>query len=859
MDTTQTQSSTTEDPNSTSNIFAKYNKQFSGNNGGYDDQQVETMAAFGRNYAAVKGTQGDPTIARAMVNGRHELSNSILNGFATAGAKPDTQTMKDLDELDNLAQASHAISRMDNETRAGMSIRGVKGMDPFEIDRRESEIAKRVYDRNRNVLLEDENLNRVIKRGLAEKGNMVNQDDKITLSHKIALDKAMSATENMTANELKKTIDTGGIQGHSRDVLVSIYTNKVTNEINMRTLSNQLNPTNAGSFNNNPFGDNIFTNPTGNGAAGSSSGGDGGNPNQPTTPGQVSSNATGIATQQKMRIAALSNLSMDVLGRMSEEVKQSALPDPVTGKTNVIVPFTFYPGTKMPVSGEELTQVISQKQENINKLGESRAKSIEVQGGLIANKVLGSREVFFNSLHAMGMGSITESNSPVNMKINNVQNQIADALNKGDVNAAQELANKAQIMMDSTIKDLISSAKPELQAGLTDIATFGKFVFGETAAKHLAYSSPGAIIDGTKDDEVLREVGAYVGQMNANINAPVIPVNQQTSRRGNVDLGAITGGASSKLIGNDFTDAANEKFMNAVNANSMRTIAVGAAQKSVVTNGIYETLTSVIDGLNKEVTDSANANKGVEDPKALELLDLATHARDAMFGRVHQQRQIQPVIGGMQVTGEEAFTETDSHGNEVQLKDEAGNPVTHEIIDPNAIGNYLIGVQNYMDKVSPGKIDLMNGVIESFKQVANDKSSTFSAGNPIKKALLVGISPPYRNNQSVDDKMAMTEIYGIASINAVDGFRKMLVANNVPKSDAGQDYQNKVNDTLHGQSVRTGDNYMDIFAMDNNQIKAYREQQQRNAKFNSVTSTPVQNSNSASSSDPVIDWYSNFN
>jgi hypothetical protein len=782
---------TKPETNQDNNVFAKYNKQFAGNTGGYDEQQVETVATFGRQYREVKGTAGRPDIARTMVNGRHELSNSILNGFAVAGAQVDAETQKDLDELDNLAQASVAISEMDNETRASMSVRGHKGMDPYEIDKRENDIARRVMDRNRNILQEDEQINRTLKRYQLQNTELTVKENYRTAELNAENAKAEELTKNMTAKELELAANNGGIPGISHVKLLDIRLQRTSAEYTLIAATNQLDPKSMGNFAGNPNDggiDNPFLsgNPTQGNPTTTGGGGSGGGKPIAGQDGKSRANVfkgsstnddgttiSGAKAQADAQINYLASLSPEIRAGMYQQMKQEQLDEAASngGKPSSVIPTALVPGTSARVTKYQLDTAENKSLELENKLGISHAQSFRIQSALLQNRHLLKQADFHGKMKSVGV-NLTGPNSPASHRIARQREAFSIALDSGDINAAKEISDEIGKTYDKLSSEVVMGAREEDKPAFVEVMETGKFVAGYTAGSYLANRTPQELLYNLTDNPVLKDLGHYVLLQQSQPNK-VAPVDK--SGKGIYDaekqedfLSRFTenGPKSKTLTGKDLTNAKADRFIGTINDESLQKIAVEEAQEHLVKSSVYSTLNGLITATQERVSTAANSGRGVIDQNATKQLNILTNLRSSLFGRVHQQMQLQPVVNGIPLVVEEPFTEIDREtGIDTPLVGADGAPVMQKNVNAGVLMTLMYETQLLLDDVGE-PIDFINQVINNTDQVAATDATRYAPKNMTEMALLYGVNKNYRNNITTDGETAMAELFGIANGNA---------------------------------------------------------------------------------------------
>jgi hypothetical protein len=363
-----------------------------------------------------------------------------------------------------------------------------------------------------------------------------------------------------------------------------------------------------------------------------------------------------------------------------------------------------------------------------------------------------------------------------------------EQIQSGDVNAAAETRKKIETTRTEIISGIIKGAPVGLENAYQQIADHGKFTDGFTAGSFIANTPAAQLLSDTKINSiknpeglstpVLQEVAIYAAHSSTNINAPTEPVKEGAVQGdGKFSFGANgeLGVGSSKLKGKELADASTNKFIENVSSHTMRTVAVGAAQEDIASKSIYSAITGTIDELSKRAVVLTGPNKGTEDPLVMRQIDMLSRGRIEVFGRVHQARKIQPVVAGRQIHKEEDFAETDHNGKVTILRDETGNPVTHTVLDAAPLFNYVMETQDELDKLAPGKIDLVNLSIGALKVTAIDAVKGFQTTNMTQKALLYGIVPDYGKNMAMSEQEAMAKIYDDAYSNVEAGFRAMTL------------------------------------------------------------------------------------
>ena len=115
---------------------------------------------FGRHLGTLTGKTPNSTLARSIVNGGHEYSNTVLNSYAISGQAVPGEVKSLLNELNNLAAHSNSVAAMDDMTRIKMIGKGHKALDEQYILNRENELLSQIEGLSRGVLTEKDRLDR---------------------------------------------------------------------------------------------------------------------------------------------------------------------------------------------------------------------------------------------------------------------------------------------------------------------------------------------------------------------------------------------------------------------------------------------------------------------------------------------------------------------------------------------------------------------------------------------------------------------------------------------------------------------------------------------------------------------------
>lgn len=141
------------------NFFTEFKKNVAGQKVAPQvDTQEKVIMAFGQALNEQTGRAADPNYVTPMVNGRHEISDNVLNAYATAGEQLPSNVAKLVSQLDTLAETSNALASMNPKIRA--RLQGQNGATNLTyIKSQENKIKRELADATRGVLTEEARLN----------------------------------------------------------------------------------------------------------------------------------------------------------------------------------------------------------------------------------------------------------------------------------------------------------------------------------------------------------------------------------------------------------------------------------------------------------------------------------------------------------------------------------------------------------------------------------------------------------------------------------------------------------------------------------------------------------------------------
>lgn len=665
--------------------------------------QTETMTAVGVGITAAKRGAGrkannDPQLARQMVGGRHAVSESVLQGYATAGVDVTPELQADLDELDNFALTTQTIGEMDAASRADMIRRGHQGFRRDVLDQKEAAIVKRIADRSRDVLTEKAQLDRILKRQSVQANSIELEAAQRTNALQRELDKAREITENMTLQQLNDSYKGNGINGITRTMHAQMLFERSKQEADIVKNLALTDPTTVGFFGN--------------------------------VGGGASSNSSSRGVD---RVEKLSHMDPNILGSMLEEAVDMAV-----ASDDQLIPTITVPGTQDEVSLAELQEAATKQQERENELGEARGASFRVNAQRVHTNYAATVSLFAERTTALGMQ--WSPNSPVADELYQLQDNYREQISGGNWQGAQETVNQIKTFQDSVFSDFIQNQPEARQGALSELLLQGKLITADTTLDYLVDSSGAAAAYEVQDNNAYRETNDYLQRWLA-----------QVSRGQESD--DVIGSAFAETVDPETArEARRSMIANNVSSEAMAQIFQQEFQDTIFTEG----LAGVFARAKQGAADILETGTPDQKMAAEQQLTVLNRVEKTFFGATPAAKQITNRVDGMLVKLPAVFP--DGKGGQVQLLDDAGNPVERTLINPVVLSQTIDAAQGVLDD---GGVDiqLKNALVESIQQQRQQLVTSHIPNTLRKHSLMFGMSAEYRLDPSADGGAVVGRIY----------------------------------------------------------------------------------------------------
>ena len=714
-------------------LFDAYNKTVGKDNRSkLNAFQTESMVQYGQSYKEARNadgrqrSRGTVSMRREMIGGRHAISESVLQAYSTAGVDVPEELQADLDQLDTLAISANQIAEMDNRARIDMVRRGHQGFNPAYLDKLEGDILRRVSDSARNVITEKQQLDRILKRQqvTANRLNIAKGYRNEEIEQRIQ--QARNITKDMAASELREAYEGGGINGVSRAMLLNIYLERAKKEQEATAAMISLNPQNSG----------FFGLSTGTGATGRSS-----------------ANSVAQANNRIRQIA--DRLDPDVLNELLQDASEQAATDEGTGVTMVPIP-----GFGDPVLYQELIQAATIQQERENEFGQAKAASARVQSSKLHTRFNALLASQIESMNNVGM-RVSPDSVPmrrVAQHRENYENAVA-ALDWGE--AGNQL-DKMEALFADMIKGYANNQPANSRPMMQEIVDNGKPV------SNIATSDYILDMAGTNGLHMVENVPAYRETFDI-VNRIIAQVQrgQVTDEEGeasNVDVRALLAGTADA---NGDRQRMRDLLVQNLSSEAMQLVFQQELSESILANVMHRVIQTPIANLETRVSNS----NSIDPPQAEDMsrqLEALRSVQRSLFGQDPGSTEFESNSVGLLRTQPAVFP--DGKGGQLQLVDEDGQPVQRTLINHRVLAQTIDAGQKLLEEAGVN-VNLRQSIREGFDLSRDAVVAKHMPDNPLKMALMYGISANYRLDITADGRSTMNAIYDVTSRNIQKAFR----------------------------------------------------------------------------------------
>lgn len=657
--------------------------------------QVAMDFARARHNSAGTKSAADGTIARPMQNGRHAFSDQVLNAYSVAGVDVDPEVKALTDELDALAVSSQAIAQMDTATRQRYINRGYREFDAAAITEREAELQSMVMDRARNVITENDALDRELKRMAVDRTATSLSAERMSLASAEQEQKYKTATEGMNFDELYDAYQKGGISGVPRAWLANRMQEVGQLEYEARTIKQALTPGAGASALDALMG-------LGTGAVGQKAG----------------SGSAGVKGLDFEKIAEAIGYQFtgDEIDAMITEFEEKRLSDPkaAASTTGITLP-GFGVTVPLPVvlkARQFSTEIASMgvKPDDLRKMNSLNAQLLTAQ------------QNFSDSITQLG--GVVNTNSAAQAKVARYFTDARAMLKAGDVAGAEGALNDGVKEADAIVSAMIGTKPKPQQAFLTDIQRFGRPNSPDAVADFLTAEAPVTALERLKPGTPYHEAAQLVFSEMRDFET----MANDVSKTGNI-MGALVSvdkDAKQKALRDALLDNASvslySKHFNA---------AVGERLASV---GMQAALLGKL----KELQANAGA---MPDQRSVVESAILTKAAETIFGTDWKRGRINKSFYRQ-------FPVTNDAGDPVL--DASGSPMEVQLLDANKLIASLAPFQLQL-KEAGSDYQLGSAFATGIESNAAALAGELLPGNdPLKQAILYMVDGNYRASPEMD-------------------------------------------------------------------------------------------------------------
>lgn len=681
------------------------------------DNQARVALEFARarhNSLNANGQQrssADQTIARSMQNGRHAFSESVLQGYATAGAEVDEELNTMLGELDALAVSSQAIATMDNATRQRYINRGFREFDSSAITEREAELQQLIMDRSRGVLTENESLDRELKRMAVDNNRMSITESRMTLAAKEADARYKSVTEGMTFDQLYDAYQKGGISGVPRTWLAGEMQARGQLEYEARQLKTAMTPGGAGD----PAATGLsLLMGLGTGAVGQK-------------PGSGAAGSAKGLDYEKISEAIAYNFTGDQIDALISEYEEARLTNPEASAAGTGVTLPGF-GVTVPLPVILKARGFSTEIANMGVKPDDLGRLRSTQA-----RILSGQTVFADSLVQLG-GTIS-ANSAAQAKVARHYGDANAALKAGDV-AGAETALKLADDEAGKVIDAMITTRPKAQQGfLTDLRVSGRPNSPEAVSDFLSAETPTVALERLKAGSPYHEAATLVfSEMRSfedNANAVATAAN-----------GANVFGALAQVDPELKRVALRDQLLDNASVSLYSKTFNASVGERIASVGLQGALLGRI----KELQSSLGPK-----PTETQLQEVAllSKAAETVFGADWKR-------GRMSQSFYRQFPLTDDNGD--PILDAQGQPLETKLLDVKSVIAALAPVQVQL-RDAGSDYQLFSAMIGSVEKNAEGLAGELLPGNdPLKQAVFYMANGSYRSSSEMDANTAAMSI-----------------------------------------------------------------------------------------------------
>lgn len=727
-------------------LFDNFNKTMGVDDKRIDAQQTETIVRYGNFFRDLSGSASRPDAALTMKDGRHEVSDNILNQYSIANEVVSDEIRQSIDELDQLAVTSQSIAGMDNRTRIALIARGNHGADPARIKQKESEIIRRLDDLTRDVVNEGKRNTRILQEQSIQTNSLNLKAAERSEEAAAEIARYKEITKDMTVEELTTAFNGEGLEGVPRVALSQVLLNRQALRLDIANNNALLNPENNGVIGGFPRGNVSRT-------TGSSTG-----KGKPITNEQlVKDQVNFLAT--RVHGGVLEAALQDNIEEELMVVKEGGQPP-----LNTTIELPEIGTVNISVAKEALTKIT----ERDNKLGKAQSETFNNQAQL-ATKTWNATFAAFNDKMNQLFIDPSDPQTPIGREMINLNREFEAAALAGDAGTMAEVTKKLQTRSDQIVDDMVDSdAIPEEQRPfLLGLVTTGGPLSAIDGARYLNDVAGIDLEIATRDSLVFSSVGDYFNNVKAQAQRDFLN-SEETANNA-----LITGKQP------EFTDEMGiEAIEKNFDSNFAAKLMINDTADAMLSNTVYDI-----------IEESLNVAREAGDPPALRRLE---QARTLIFGENHVAREIVGDGENFSLRSMQAVSATGNDGEIITLQREDGSPVTQDVLNKKITFTMLNGVSAKL-KEAGIDIDLTTEAVTRLTENRNLMLSNMMPRLPQEKALLAAVSSTYLLNKGSGELPAMNRIYSIA----LNGIKKSMV--NVEDFDESKEvFQNLTG----GQRIR---------------------------------------------------------